>query len=78
MYTNKKRLVKSHKVVDEAWDNFAEYIGENKLTTPLTLKEFENIFNQLNKEGKYTGSKNFILKSFQNDAYAWPLVEKDS
>lgn len=68
---------KDYKVIDTAWDEFSDYIGENKLNTPLNLKQFEDLFHKLNKEGKYSGMKYFILESFRYDSYLWPLVERE-
>lgn len=75
----KKTIKKDYRLIDEAWDEFADYIGEHKLKTPLTLEQFEKIFNEINKNknGKYTEMKEFILQSFQYDSYSWPLVERN-
>lgn len=73
----KIKFPKNDKIIDTAWDDFSDYIGENKIETPLTLEEFEQIFLKLNKNGKYTSSKEMILHSFRYDSYAWPLVKRD-
>ncbi|MDF2534026.1 MAG: hypothetical protein K0R18_183 [Bacillales bacterium] len=67
---------KNDRVIDSAWDEFSEYIGENKIKTPLALEEFEQIFSELNKNGEYTMWKDLILQSFRYDSYSWPLVER--
>lgn len=63
-------------IIDSAWDDFSDYIGEYDLTTPLKMNQFEEAFSKLNKDGKYTEIKDVILKSFQYDSYLWPLVER--
>lgn len=72
-----RKIIKDYRVIDSAWDEFSDYIGVNGIQTPLTLKQFENIFTQLNKNGKYSEMKEFILESFRYDCYAWPLVKRD-
>lgn len=70
-------VAQKDRIIDTAWDEFSDYIGENNLTTPLNVSQFERLFHKLNKDNKYSGMKNFILKSFQYDSYSWPLVERD-
>lgn len=69
-------LGKKIDVVDEAWDAFLDYIGEKKLQTPLTHEKFEEVLKIVDKKNEFVNHKSKILHSFQNDSYAWPLVEK--
>lgn len=71
------KIIKDYRIIDSAWDEFSDYIGEHNIKTPLTIECFEDIFKILNKNGKYTRMKDFILESFRYDCYLWPLVEKD-
>lgn len=66
----------NYHLVNEAWDVFSEYIGENKLQTPLDLDEFEGIFSIVNINGKFDSVKVDILRSFRYDSYAWPMVKR--
>lgn len=65
------------RIIDDAWDKFSDYIGEYNLQTPLSYQQFEEIFEILNKDSKYTEYKSQILKSFRYDSYSWPLVERE-
>lgn len=69
--------IKNNDIIDDAWDEFSEHIGENKIKTPITLEQFEQIFAKLNQNNKYNNLKDSILKSFRYDSYSWPLVEKN-
>lgn len=64
-------------IIDAAWDEFSDYIGEHNLQTPLSQEQFEEIFLILNKNDKFSKLKNQILKSFRYDSYAWPLVKRE-
>lgn len=64
-------------LLDEAWDLLSEYIGVNKLKTPLTIEQFEKFFKEINKDKKFDNMKEEILYSFRYDSYKWPLVERD-
>lgn len=66
-----------YEIIDSAWDRFADYIGEYRMKTPISLEEFEQIFLKLNQNGEYTVLKDKILHSFRYDSYSWPLVERD-
>jgi hypothetical protein len=63
-------------VVDEAWDAFIDYVGEKKIKTPVTKDNFEEILSKIDKNRGFLHYKTEILRSFQEDSYAWPLVEK--
>lgn len=69
--------VKDYRVIDEAWDLFSEYIGEQRLKTPLSILQFEMIFDKVAKDEKFRELKSDVLESFRYDSYSWPLVERD-
>ncbi|AEO93396.1 gp134 [Bacillus phage G] len=72
-----ERIVKDYRIIDSAWDEFSDYVGEHNIGTPLTVKQFEEIFSKLNRNNKFSPMKDYILESFRNDCYAWPFVEKN-
>ncbi|MNM98622.1 hypothetical protein D3C81_1111580 [compost metagenome] len=77
-FNNKfEKYDKIQTIIDKAWDEFSDYIGEHGLKTPLNFEQFEDIFNCLNINNKFTSFKDQILHSFQHDCYSWPLVEKN-
>ncbi len=65
-------------VLDEAWDVFLDYLGEHKITTPLTHRQFEEILLVVDKNNRFVNFKQEILHSFQHDSYAWSIVERES
>ena len=68
---------KNVRVLDEAWDVFMDYMGENGISNPLTTKQFEEILSIVDRDKRFVKFKEQILHSFQYDTGAWPLVKRE-
>lgn len=76
-YDSLKVARKDYRVLDNAWDKFAEYIGEHGIQTPVTVSKFEEILSEIDTDKKFEPMKEHILYSLQYECYSWPLVERE-